>query len=69
MTAPIGELVVRRVNGRPVVERADHVISVSRELLAEIDVVDGHFQIGTVRYRLGSPDPENRDAVLCERVA
>lgn len=68
MTA-VGELIVLRVNGKPVIDRADKLILVTDELLAEIGVVDGVVHFGPVQYRVVGRSLEHPGSMLCERVA
>lgn len=69
MSSAVGELIVSRVDSQPVVERADPLILVSQELLDEIGLDDGCFQVASVRYRVIGHSVEHPGAMLCERVA
>jgi hypothetical protein len=70
----IGRCDVYREAGVPVVRRADPVIAISHELLAELDIADdysvsfgtpGHG-LGVVKYMIGD-DLIGQFAVQCER--
>ena len=66
----IGQLTVKRVNGEPVVERADQYIWIDPELSAEItDPVTKTFAIGDVRYQVLGSSATHPPALICERIA
>jgi hypothetical protein len=70
MSSTVGELIVNRVDGEIVVERADQLIYATDELLAELDpdARNGHFDMGTVRYRVVGRSVVYPGSMLCERV-
>jgi hypothetical protein len=71
MKGSVGEFVVRRIDGRIVVEQADRLIYAQTDLIeqcAEPEHLD-HFGIGPVRYRVVGPSVVYPGAMLCERVA
>lgn len=66
----IGELTVKRINGEPVVERADQYIWIDPDFAAEItDPATSTFAIGDVRYLVLGPSMTNPGALICERIA
>lgn len=69
MTAPIGDLLVTRGHSRTVIQKADKLIYVHVELLKQLNVADGYFQLGTVRYHVVGQSVDQPGSMLCERAA
>lgn len=72
MSATVGELVVKRVHGRTVVERADPFVYIHTDLLEQLgatELADDQFRIGVIRYRVLGPATDCPGAMLCERVS
>lgn len=66
----VGELVVKRVHGHAVVERADRFIYADRDFIAELRPDgDGVWRAADVAYRVVGPSVSHPSAMLCERVA